>query len=240
MKMAEVVVDECAGRVDIINHIGAPDSLSSIRLAKHAQEVGCSAIASLPPEYYFSHSEDEIFNYYKTLSDNCELPLLCYFTAKYNTGDISRLIERLMQLEHMIGMKFTRYNFFEMSKVLSLNGGDINVINGPDGQLVCGLLMGVDGGIGSTYNVMPREYVELFRRFKSGDVSGARDMQFKINRITAQLIKYDVVASIKYLLTYKGIDVGGPAFPGQALTEAQGNQLIESLKQVGYFDDFQL
>lgn len=238
MDMAETIVKHNKGRVAVINHIGAPDSISSLRLARHAQEIGCDAIASLPPEYYFSHPENEIFDYYKKLSESCELPFLAYFTNQFKLADISSLVSRLFQLDHFVGVKFTRYNCFEMQKVLELNDGNINVINGSDGQLVCGLLYGVDAGIGSTYNIMPREYVEMYRRFQAGDIIGARDMQHKINHVTALLVKHNVVASIKYLLNYRGFDVGDPVFPSYSLNKEQGKQLIENLTKIGFFEDF--
>lgn len=49
-----------------------------------------------------------------------------------------------------------------MRRVIELNTGDINVINGPDEMLICGLTMGADAGIGSIYNIMPEKFVKLY------------------------------------------------------------------------------
>ncbi len=234
MRMAEVTVSQVKGRGVVIAHVGAPDTLSAIRLAKHAQQAGCDAISSVPPTFYYSYSDDEIFTYYKALSENCSLPLLVYATSMFKQADISPFIARLMELPTVIGLKFTRYNYYEMRKVLELNGGDINVVNGPDEMLICGLTMGADAGIGSTYNIMAERYVELYRRFTTGDFEGARQKQFEINRVVSVLIKHGVFPSIKHVLCTLGFDVGYSAFPGKRFTPAQEAALMSDLKEVGY------
>jgi F-type H+-transporting ATPase subunit gamma len=67
------------------------------------------------------------------------------------------------------GVKFTRFNYFEMRNIIERCDG-INMINGPDEMLVCGLTMGADAGIGSTYNIMPGRYVKLFDAFQAGEL----------------------------------------------------------------------
>ena len=46
-------------------------------------------------------------------------------------------------------------------QMFKMEGGkDFVVFNGPDEQLVSGLAMGADGGIGGTYGVMPELYLK--------------------------------------------------------------------------------
>lgn len=243
MQMAKCVCEHIASKnLDpkpvVINHVGAPDALSAQRLAKHAQEVGCDAISSVPPTFYYNYSEDEIFEYYKALNDACDLPLLVYATGMFKQADVSPFIDRLMKLKNVIGLKFTRYNYYEMRKVIELNGGDINVINGPDEMLICGLTMGADAGIGSTYNVMTGQFVELYRRFTSGDFEGARQMQYKINHCVSVLIKHGVFPSIKAILNKQGFDVGYSAFPGKRYTPEQEAALMKDLDEIHFFEEY--
>ncbi len=48
------------------------------------------------------------------------------------------------------------------------------VFNGPDEQLVSGLAMGADGGIGSTYGVMPELYIRIMELVKEGRIEEAQ------------------------------------------------------------------
>lgn len=236
--MAEIVVDQVHGRVKVINHVGAADTRSAIRLAKHAEEIGCDAISSVPPTFFYNHGENEIFNYYRALSESCAKPLLVYATNMFKQADIVPVISRLMSLDTVIGLKFTRFNYYEMRRIIELNGGDINVINGPDEMLICGLTMGADAGIGSTYNVMPGEFVKLFNSFRAGDFETAQKQQFKINHAIEIMLRHGLFPALKHMLTVQGFDVGYPVFPAKRFTPAEESALMKDLNEIRFFDDY--
>lgn len=238
MRMAEITVDQVKGRVPVINHVGACDARSAVRLAKHAEEIGCDAISSVPPNFYYSHDENEIVNYYKALSDACAKPLLVYATGMFKQADIVPVIARLMEIDTVIGLKFTRMNYYEMRRIIELNGGDINVINGPDEMLICGLTMGADAGIGSTYNVMPGEYVKLFNSFKSGDFAAAQQQQYKINHAIEIMLRHSLFPALKHMLTVQGFDVGVPVFPMKRFTLEEEAALMKDLNAIRFFEDY--
>lgn len=237
--MAEIVVDQVAGRVAVINHVGAPDAQSAIRLARHAEEIGCDAISSVPPTFYYSYGDDEIFNYYRALSENCKKPLLVYATGMFKQADIVPFIDRLMALDTVIGLKFTRYNYYEMHRIAELNGGDINVINGPDEMLLCGLSMGAQAGIGSTYNVMAGEFVKLYNCFAGGDWMGAQAQQYKINHVIEIMLKHGLFPALKHMLTVQGFDAGYPVFPCRRFSAEEEKAFMDDLNAVKFFEDYE-
>ena len=112
MRMAEVAKEQVGGRTALIDHVGACDVKSAIRLARHAEEVGMDAISSVPPTFFVNYDEDAVFRYYRQLSESCNLPLLVYANAMFRQGDIVKFIDRVMQLPTVIGLKFTRYNYY--------------------------------------------------------------------------------------------------------------------------------
>lgn len=115
---------------------------------------------------------------------------------------------------------------------MELNGGDINVINGPDEMLICGLTMGADGGIGSTYNMMGPAFVKLYNAFTEGRFEDARQLQFRINRCIEIMLRHD--GCMKQVLSEGGIDVGKPAFPGRVYTREEMRGIMDELNRVGY------
>ena len=238
MRMAEIAVDQVKGRAAVINHVGACDARSAVRLAKHAEEIGCDAISSVPPNFFYGHEENEIFNYYRALSDACAKPLLVYATAMFKQADIVPMISRLMELDTVIGLKFTRFNYYEMHRIAELNGGDVNVINGPDEMLICGLTMGADAGIGSTYNVMPGEFVKLFNSFRNGDLAAAQAQQFKINHAIEIMLRHSLFPALKHMLTVQGFDVGQPVFPTKRFTKEEEDALMKDLNAIRFFEDY--
>ncbi|HOD02254.1 MAG: N-acetylneuraminate lyase [Firmicutes bacterium ADurb.Bin300] len=237
MKTAEKVMEYNAGRGVIINHVAAAGVKDAFTLARHAREIGCDAVSSVVPNFYFKHSEDEIVEYYKALSDAAGIPVITYAQGLLGDTDVVSLMEKLMKIDNVIGVKFTLFNFYDMHRIKELCGGDINVINGPDEMLVCGLMMGADAGIGSTYNVMCREYRRLFDAFSAGDFETARKQQFKVNKIIEVIIRHGVIRTIKYMLSYVGIDAGDMSFPAATLSQDEKRTIRRELENLDYFNE---
>ena len=228
IEMSETVVENNRSRGVIIEHIGAPNFDDAVELTKHAQKTGVDVISSLAPNFYFSFTNDEIVDYYKRIASFTDKPLVVYVTSLLKT-DVVDLVTRLMQIENVIGLKYTLPDYYLMSKLCEVNNGDINIINGPDEMLICGLSVGAHGGIGSTYNIMPDWFVSLYNSFMSGDVAAARACQHKINRVIEILLRYSengCVKGVKAALQLKGFDVGNAVFPSKEYTADE----LESLK----------
>lgn len=234
-KLLEIVLEATEGKVPVIDHIGAIDLQTTCELARHAKEAGAAAISSIPP-IYFHYDEDEIVDYYRTVLGAGELPLLMYGVGSAGTKLTFSIIERVMRLENAIGIKWTYPDYFTMGLIKDINGGNINVINGPDEMLVCGLAMGADAGIGTTYNVMPGLFVELYDSFKAGNVEKAREIQHAINRIIAVLIKYNALPATKALLCSLGFNVGKCTPPLRHYSEEENAKLLHELSGVIDFD----
>ena len=81
-QVAEIVADSVAGRIPIVVHVGDPDTNTSVALAKHAETLQISAIASLTP-YYYLHGRPEIDRHFLTLIDSVSIPVFLYNNPKY-------------------------------------------------------------------------------------------------------------------------------------------------------------
>lgn len=230
-KLLEVVLEATEGKVPVIDHIGAIDLRTTLDLARHAKEAGAAAVSSIPP-IYFRYDDDEIVDYYKAISDSTELPLLMYGIGNAGTKLTLSTIERVMKLDNAIGIKWTYPDFFTMGMIKDINDGNINVINGPDEMLVCGLAIGADAGIGTTYNVMPGLFVELYNEFRAGNVQRAKEIQHAINKIIAVLLKYNALPATKALLRALGFGVGECTYPLKRYGEAEYEQLLLELSGV--------
>lgn len=236
MEMAEVAVENAKGRGVVIDHVGAPNIWDAIALTEHATKTGVDAISSLAPTYSFKYTEDELFEYYKTIAGHTDKPVLVYATAAMGIANFPRLMAKLIEIPNVIGVKFTIRDYFELRKTKEVNGGDINLINGPDETLLCGLVMGADGGIGTTYNLMPEWYVALYEAFVAGDIKAAQSYQYKVNHVTDALIRHSKIGAIratKAALELKGFDAGNAVYPSHVFTAAEKDALKQELEQLG-------
>jgi len=191
------------------------------------------AISSVPP-FFYGYGDDEIFNYYQALSDAADVPLLMYACPLSGVPVTTAMVDRLMGIRNMIGLKWTNFNYYEMHKIAKLNGGDINVINGPDEAFICGLSMGAQAGIGSTYNVMPKVIVSIYDAFMKGDLAGARAAQYKADCLIEVMLKYGCMPSLKWMLEQQGFDVGYCTYPLKRLSDAEKKALRADLDALEY------
>jgi N-acetylneuraminate lyase len=237
MKIAEIAKDAVGDRCKLIAHVGAIDLTTATKLARHASDIGLDAISSVPP-FFFHYGEKEIRDYYRALSDASGLPVLMYASPLSGVTITWDMVDRLMDIPGMIGLKWTSYDYFTMHRIRELRGGNINVINGPDECLLCGLSMGADGGIGATYNVMPKLFREIYDKFQSGDIAGAQAAQFKANKLIEVLLKFGVVVGIKDILAELGYDCGYQVYPQKRFTDEERTAFHEALKAIRYEEEY--
>ena len=79
-KSTEIVIDQVAGRIPVIVHIGDIGTAKSVDFARHAESVGADAISSVPP-FYGSYSADAVYNYYKDIAESVSIPMVAYNVA---------------------------------------------------------------------------------------------------------------------------------------------------------------
>lgn len=97
------------------------------------------------------------------------------------------------------------------------------VFNGPDEQLISGLVMGAVGGIGGTYGAMPELYVKLYECVKEGRLATALEIQNDCCRIIYKLCSGhgNMYGMIKEVLRKMGCpDCGSVRAPLAELVES--------------------
>ena len=202
----EAVVDEVAGDVPIIVHVGAISTKASEELARHAFIAGADAISSVPP-IYWRFSDSEIEAYYADLVQASGLPMVIYNVAL--AGSVSfDMIKRLGSIDGVEGIKYTASTLYDVFRIKEELGAGFRVFSGSDELAISGLAFGADGIIGSTYNVLAPLFLRIYRQVCENDMDGARETQKIANRFIFTLIAHNLMPSLKATLTLGGVDGG--------------------------------
>ena len=98
--------------------------------------------------------------------------------------------------------------------------------------------MGADGGIGATYNVMPKLFTQIYTNFKAGNLAAAQQAQFKANRLIALLIRFGVVCGIKEILDMLGYDCGYQVYPQKRFTDDERQAFRAALKEINFEETY--
>ncbi|MDO5348637.1 MAG: dihydrodipicolinate synthase family protein [Lachnospiraceae bacterium] len=228
-EILEAVMEVAKGKMTVIAHVACNNTADSCELAAHAESLGVDAVASIPP-IYFHLPEHAIAQYWNDIS-----------AAAPNTDFV------IYNIPQLAGVALTMPLFHEMLKnprvaavknssmpvqdiqMFKMDGGEgFVVFNGPDEQLVSGLAMGADGGIGGTYGVMPELYIKMFDLCRAGDFAAAREIQFAADAIIYAMCscKGNLYAVMKEIIKIReGLDIGSVRKPMPAL-------VLEDMDQV--------
>ena len=187
----EAVMEVAKGKITVIAHIACNNTADSQELAAHAESLGVDAIASIPP-IYFKLPPYAIAKYWNDMSAAAPNTDFVIYNIPQLAGVALSvpLLNEMMKNPKVIGVKNSSAPTQDIQmwrdEAIKQNR-DFVVFNGPDEQLISGLVMGAVGGIGGTYGAMPQLYVKLYNLVKAGDMATALDLQNECCRIIYKL-----------------------------------------------------
>ena len=217
----ENVMAEAKGKLTVIAHVACNNTADSQELAAHAESLGVDAIASIPP-IYFHLPPYAIAKYWNDISDAAPNTDFIIYNIPQLAGVSLTvpLLKEMLKNPRCIGVKNSSMPTQDIQ--MWRDEGAI-VFNGPDEQLISGLVMGATGGIGGTYGAMPELYLKLYECVKEGRLDTALEIQNDCCRIIYKLCSGhgNMYAMIKEVLRKMGCpDCGSVRAPLAELIES--------------------
>ena len=228
-QILEQVMKQAKGRITVIAHIACNNTEDSCILAAHAESLGVDAIAAIPPIYFHlpDHAIAQYWNDISAAAPNTDF-IIYNIPQLAGVALTKNCLEMMLKNPKMIGVKNSSMPTMDIQIFKSLGGENFVVFNGPDEQLVAGLAIGADGGIGGTYGVMPEVYIAIYSAVRQGNLQYAAKLQEKANEIIFAMCacKGNMYAVIKRIIKLRhGIDLGGVRKPLAQLTEEDQPQV---------------
>ena len=222
-EILQVTKKAVAGRMRIYagaNHI-TPQG--AIELAKIAREVNVDALSVLTP-MFISQTQSELYNYYRTVADATDLPIVIYNNKpKTNITVSPETVARLAKIENIVAVKDSTGDMTNTEEYLRLtrDNPSFRVLMGRDTLIFAALCYGAAGAIASCANVAPRIAVDIYEKHRAGDSAGALEAQFKLAalRIATNIGTFPVV--LKEALQMIGLDCGPCHAPINPLSDAE-------------------
>ena len=212
MQYLDAVASHAVDRCTLIAHVGAFATRDAVALAKTAQDTGYRALAALPP-YNYKYNSSDIAEYYRTIADATELPLIIYHMPQLTSVQMSlQDFCTLLDDERFAGVKYTDTDLFQLA-LLRERFPAKRFYFGYDEMFLAAVAIGVNGGIGSTYNLIGGVYAGIIEAVHNGDMKHARELQSKVNKLVEILYQLRVLPGIKYALNKIGIPVGSCRLP---------------------------
>ncbi|AMY05923.1 N-acetylneuraminate lyase [Staphylococcus condimenti] len=222
----KIAKDAVGDDVKMIAQIGSLDLNEAIELGKYATELGYDALSAVTP-FYYPLSFEEIKQYYFDLIEATQNKMIIYSIPDL-TGvniDVDQFGE-LFNHEKIIGVKYTAPNFFLLERLRKAYPDKL-IFSGFDEMLIQAVISGVDGAIGSTYNVNGKRARQIFELAQQGKVDEAYQVQHETNDIITKVLELGLYPTLKEILKYRGIDSGLPKRPFAPFNEENRAALDE-------------
>lgn len=232
-KATDVAVSSSPAGRNVVVHIGASSTADAVRLTRHASKSGAHAVSSLPPSS--AHSFEEVRGYYQAIAAASSVPVLVYYFPQHSTA-VSTLdqVFDLCAIPNVVGLKFTDFDLYRLSLIQRAGH---TILSGRDEVFAAGMLMGAQGGIGSFYNLIPELFVSVYNHAQRGEWAEARKTQDRINDLICAVLAFPMLASLKRLLTWSGIECGLPVAPRRPLTAEEEPALRAAVEKCGFAPD---
>ena len=223
------------GRGKLIAHVGANRTDDSVALAKYAADVGIDWVSSIAPQLYRTTFEAAMFHY-RAVSEATDLPFMVYSmgSALVPERDI-----RFFDLKNVKGMKYTGRDYYAAQALKrDLDARKETIwFAGCDEQLLCALALGnvFSGGIGTTYNIIPRHFARICDLAEKNDFRAAAKLQDEANQVVRLMIESDNWSHRKAMMKLVGIDVGPCRAPFERLSPAKERAFLRRVAKLPPF-----
>lgn len=181
------ITETVAGRTKVIVGTSSNNIKEVIELNKCSKEAGADAVLIVTP-YYFTLNEQYVYEYYRTIAKNTELPILLYnFPAKTNTNLSPDLVLKLAtEFENIVGIKDTTDSISNVRKFVDKIKSvrkDFSILSGFDEYLIPNLQVGGDGMIGGLSNIKAKIFTDTYKAFMNKDFEKVSILQKDINKL---------------------------------------------------------
>jgi len=162
-RVAEVVVEQAAGRLPVLVGAGAVATRHVVHWARHAKSIGADGLLLMSP-YYEPVPVDAIVRHFAAVSDAVDTPIMLYNTPFVTQLTLSASdIARLVDTANIPWVKLTTKNIELIGQVLMRLEGRVTLFEGCDTLAFQSFASGSRGWIAGPANALPDLAVDLWR-----------------------------------------------------------------------------
>jgi 4-hydroxy-tetrahydrodipicolinate synthase len=181
-QLVEATIRHIDGRIPVL--VGSMNAYTpkAVRYSREAETLGADGLMIVPP-YYYTPTEDEIFGYYRAISDAVSIPIMLYNNPVTSNVDMSaKLVARLTRaFENVRYMKEASLDVASVYDVIEETDGVMNVFAGE--RIVESFLLGAVGYVNPYGNYIPRASSRIWDYLVDGRIEDAKKIQRAINAI---------------------------------------------------------
>tara|TARA_Y100001970_G_scaffold344_1_gene406 strand:+ start:902 stop:1786 length:885 start_codon:yes stop_codon:yes gene_type:complete len=207
-QVIEICIKEAKGKIPIIAGTGSNSTEEAISLTKHAEQAGADGALVVTP-YYNKPTQEGLYQHYKAINDNTNLPIIIYNIPSRCVIDMSvDTMARLFELKNIAGVKDATGDLNRLDQTIKKLGPEFIQLTGEDGLAFEFNKRGGVGIISVTANVAPKLCSDMQKFSKSKSDNEIKEAE-RIDQILQPLHKSLFIESnpapVKYAAKLLGL-----------------------------------
>ena len=223
-------VDEVGSAATVVAGTGTYDTRHSIHLTERAHEVGVDGFLVVTP-YYNKPPPRAIVEHFKAVAAATDRPVIVYnIPSRVAINVEPETMAALAEIPNVTAVKQANDDLEQARRIVDL---DLDLYAGDDDLILPFLELGAVGGICVHTHVVGPQVKELIRRYKEGDVAGARALDAELQPALEILKVTTNPIAMKAALNLLGHDVGGLRLPLVEASEEERERVRGCLERLG-------
>ena len=232
-KVIELCIRESKGKIPVIAGTGSNSTSEAISLTKHAEKVGADGALVVTP-YYNKPTQEGLYQHYKAINDNTNLPIVIYNIPSRCVIDMSvDTMARLFELKNIVGVKDATGDLDRVNQTLEKMGKDFIQLTGNDDNAFEFNKRGGIGTISVTANIAPKLCSD-FQKFSKSDTDKEMKEAERLDKILQPVHHSMFIESnpspVKYAASLLNLSSDEVRLPLVKITEKTKKEVQKALK----------
>jgi len=223
-------LEEVGDRATVVAGTGTYSTAHSVHLTERAHELGADGFLIVTP-YYNKPPPRGIVEHFRAVAAVTDRPVVVYNIPGRVVLNIES--ETMAELAEIPNVTAVKQAYSDLDQARAIVGLGLDLYAGDDDLIMPFLELGGRGGVCVHTHVVGPQVRQLLRRFRAGDVDGARALDAELRPSIDLLRVAPNPIAIKAALNLLGHDVGGHRLPLVEATPEEREAVKGCLEQLG-------
>ena len=223
-----------ASKVPVIAGTGSNNTSEALELTRHAAKAGADAALLITP-YYNKPNDKGMYEHFKKIAENCDIPIVLYNVPKRTGIDLKpELVAKLSRIKNILAIKEASGSLSQQSQIIEqTRGSDFVLLSGDDDLTLPTIALGGQGVVSVVANVAPRKTVAMVDAALKGDVEKARELHYELAPLVRAMFLETNPIPVKTAHKYLGLANGPLRLPLGEMAQANEAKLKEIVERLG-------
>lgn len=234
-RVIRIVLETARGRVRVLAGAGSNSTAEALKLHRFCLDAGVDGALHITP-YYNKPTQEGLYQHYKALSESCSLPIVLYnVPSRTGVHMQPQTVIKLSEFKNIVGIKESSGQIQVACEIMAHTPADFTLISGEDALNYPLYVLGAQGAISVTCNILPEMCAQLYRAVQNSDFENAKKIHYDLLEINQALFWETNPIPVKAALSMMGrIDEEYrlPLLMMSAEARTKMKDILKKLKQI--------